>query len=257
LYNNLPKTHFLGQKLIYLPTCHSTNDIASSLLNNPEVFDGTALITTRQTAGKGQRGNHWEAEPAKNLTFSLILKPDFLKVNQQFNLNIAISLGVYDLLTNYLPEKIKIKWPNDIYFSTSGLSRKLGGILIQNYIQGSRLDASVVGIGLNINQNDFKEQRAASLSLITGKTYALNEIFYELLSSLEKRIILLKEEKVEQLREEYFNVLYKFKQMAKYKSGKEFFEGKIVGVDEYGRLEVLIGEEVRIYNFKEIEYLDL
>eukprot|EP01137_Pigoraptor_chileana_P015025 Opistho-2@5140 len=111
------------------------------------------IITDNQTAGRGQRGNVWEASIGENLTFSLILKPNFLKASEQFQLNVAVSLGVLDCLSEYIDEDLKVKWSNDIYFQ----NQKMGGILIENTLQGYQIGYSVIGIGLNINQ-------AASLS---------------------------------------------------------------------------------------------
>jgi BirA family biotin operon repressor/biotin-[acetyl-CoA-carboxylase] ligase len=257
LYNNLPKTQIIGRNLIYLPTCHSTNDIAASFIGDPDIPEGTIFITGNQTEGKGQRGNKWETEPDKNLTFSFILKPDFLKVSRQFNLNIAISLAVYDLLTIYLPEKVKIKWPNDIFYSSySGIDKKLGGILIQNNIKKDSIQASVAGIGLNVNQISFNYPQAISMSHLTGKTYDLGELFYSLAEKLDQRYLMLKNNREEQLVQEYLRNMYRFKEEASFRTEKRSFKGKITGIDEYGRLQILSEEGLYSYNFKEIEFLN-
>ena len=98
MHNFQPKTLFLGKNSIYLPSCHSTNDFASEIIQTKQVFDGTIVITSYQTAGRGQRGNTWEALPNQNITVSMILKPDFLSITQQFRLNMAVSLGIYEFL---------------------------------------------------------------------------------------------------------------------------------------------------------------
>ena len=254
MYNNPPKTLFIGKSVIYLPTCHSTNEIATSLTGKPEIFEGTVIISSIQTAGKGQRGNTWEAEPYKNLTFSLILKPNFLKVNQQFNLNIAISLAVYDLLTNYLGEKVKIKWPNDIYVESPGFSKKICGILIQNTIKKDSLENSIVGIGLNINQQSFAETKAISLLNISQKEHDLEIIFSQLMEKIEGRYLQLKESPDNLIRE-YLKVLYWYKQPHTFKAS-DFFKGMIVGIDEIGRLKIETGGIIRHFNFKEVEFVE-
>ena len=114
MHNFQPKTLFLGKNTIYLPSCHSTNDTAAEIIQNAQAFDGTIVITSDQTSGRGQRGNTWETLPGQNITMSVILKPDFLNASQQFSLNIAISLGIYAFLSKYISEELKIKWPNGL-----------------------------------------------------------------------------------------------------------------------------------------------
>jgi BirA family biotin operon repressor/biotin-[acetyl-CoA-carboxylase] ligase len=256
LYNNLPKTLFIGRSVVYLPTCHSTNDIAASLIGKPQIFEGTVVVTSNQTAGKGQRGNTWESEPFKNLTFSLILHPNFLKVSQQFNLNIVISLAVYDLLTIYLGEKVKIKWPNDIYVIDHGFQKKICGILIQNFIKKDSLEHSVAGVGINVNQVTFGEAKATSLNLISGQQFDLEELLRIFMEKAEKRYLLLKNEEIEPLKSEYFRVLLGFNQTRKFKSGKGEFEGKIIGIDDIGRLMIESDQEISKFSFKEVEFLN-
>src|SRR5690348_13137008 len=104
----------MGHSLVFMPECHSTNGEALRLLqDNPPVAEGTVIITDNQTAGRGQRGNTWESEPGKNLTFSIILKPTFLHPKDQFKLNMCVSLALHDYLTSQLQD-VKIKWPNDM-----------------------------------------------------------------------------------------------------------------------------------------------
>ena len=255
MYNNLPKTLFIGKSVIYLPTCHSTNEIASSLLGKPEIFEGTVVITSSQTAGKGQRGNKWEAEPDKNLTFSVILKPDFLKINQQFNLNIAISLAVYDFLTKYLGEKVKIKWPNDVFVVESERDKKICGILIQNTIRRENLEHAIAGIGININQENFSEPKAASLKSFTHQSYDLEKLFREISENIERRYLQLRENGMPALLNQYHHVLYWYRQRRTFKAGG-LFKGEIIGIDELGRLMIDTGPEVRVFNFKEVEFVE-
>lgn len=256
MYNNLPNTLFIGRSVFYLPTCHSTNDIATSLAGKTDIFEGTVVVTSNQTAGKGQRGNTWEAEPYKNLTFSLILKPNFLKVTQQFNLNIAISLAVYDLLTRYLGEKVKIKWPNDIFYLNSSVSRKLCGILIQNVIRKDFLETSIAGIGLNINQKEFLAPAAASLASITGDEYDLENIFRNFMEVIEARYLELKNGNINSMKEEYLRVLFRYGERRDFRSGGNVFKGSICGIDDLGRLLINSENQVLSFNFKEVEFIE-
>ena len=175
MYKIQPNTLFTGKIIKYLPTCHSTNDIAAEMIQSQEVFEGTIIITDHQTTGRGQRGNSWEAAIGQNLTLSLILKPTFLRASDQFQLNVAVSLGVHEFLSQYLPEGLTIKWSNDIYH----YDKKLGGILIENTLQGYNIGYSVIGIGLNINQKQFENIRGTSLRayLQLNQEIALTDIF--------------------------------------------------------------------------------
>ena len=108
-------------------------------------------MAENQFAGRGQMQNGWFTEAGKNLTFSLLLNPEFLDLNDQFDLNRAVSLGVYDTLVPLLGEQLKIKWPNDNYYA----DYKIGGILIENLVQATQIRHAIIGIGLNVNQEVF------------------------------------------------------------------------------------------------------
>lgn len=254
MYNNPPKTLFVGQTRVYLPVCHSTNDIAAELLQNPSTTEGTVVVTSHQTHGRGQRGNSWQAEPGKNLTFSLILKPLFVSAVSQFQLNIAVSLAVHDFLQFYLPSGLRIKWPNDVYWRDT----KLGGILIESTIKGTQLTQSVVGIGLNINQMHFPpDLRATSLRQATSMEdeYNLEILLNALLESLEKRYLQLRAGNFVLLERYYLQNLYSFGEKQQFRSQNQIFTGVINGIDESGRLQIETGNEIRSFGFKEIEFL--
>ena len=251
MHNFQPKTLFLGKNTIYLPSCHSTNDTAAEIIQNAQAFDGTIVITSDQTSGRGQRGNTWETLPGQNITMSVILKPDFLNASQQFSLNIAISLGIYAFLSKYISEELKIKWPNDIYVG----NRKMGGVLIENTLSGSRISFAIVGIGLNINQLEFSENRTISLRLATRKDeFALESLIEELCICLEKYYLQLKSGKVSVLKQQYLNRLYRYQETHYFRRNDQRFLGKIVGIADNGPLMVEIDGEVNYFDFKEIAF---
>ena len=108
MYKILAKLSFRANNLHYLPSCHSTNEIAQNLVKSG-TMDGTVVITDDQFAGKGQTGNSWQSETGQNLTFSLVLKPTFLNPNKQFLITIAISLALKSMLEEHLPGEVKVK----------------------------------------------------------------------------------------------------------------------------------------------------
>lgn len=252
MYKILANTVFLGKDVHFLPECHSTNDIALSLVREKKASEGSIVICDHQTRGKGQRGNSWETEKGKNLTFSIALKPHFLDISEQFNLNMAISNGIRSFLQEYIPD-ICVKWPNDLVVPGFG---KIGGVLIENIISGSRWDAAVVGIGLNINQTNFSTSNSCSLSSITGSSYALQELLRYLVVELERTYIQLKKGKVNEIKAEYLTHLFLRDQWADFSAKGEQFSGKIVGVSKEGLLEVA-GESslIQRFGFQEIKLL--
>ena len=153
-------TLFIGKKVIYLPSCHSTNSIASELVIKGDAISGQIVITDFQSSGRGQRGNEWESEEGENLLFSIIVNAEFLDPSECFMLNIVTSLALIDTLDEYVNSNIKVKWPNDIYYD----QRKICGMLIENYIKSNSIKFSVIGIGLNVNQKSFSNPTAVSLT---------------------------------------------------------------------------------------------
>jgi BirA family biotin operon repressor/biotin-[acetyl-CoA-carboxylase] ligase len=152
LQNNIFSSLFIGQNFFTLKEVDSTNNFLKELLSNSTpLVEGTVIMAENQYAGRGQQHKSWHTEPGKNLTFSILLMPVFLPVEDQFDLTRVVSLGVFDALWPITGNKLKIKWPNDLYYGDN----KLGGILIENIIQSGKIKASVIGIGLNINQESF------------------------------------------------------------------------------------------------------
>lgn len=249
MYKIPANTLFTGQKLVYVPECHSTNAEALTLLqNSPQVTEGTVIITDNQTAGRGQRGNTWESEAGKNLTFSLILKPTFLHPKDQFKLNMAVSLGLYDYLTSQVSD-VKIKWPNDMMID----NQKACGMLIESQISGQQMQSSIVGIGLNVNQQSFSLPTPTSVAIKKGHEFVLNEVLTELLQWIEGRYLQLRANI--DLKDEYVNALYAKGEKRNFKSGEEVFEGVIIGIDSVGLLEVEIGNGKRYFDLKQIQLL--
>ncbi|MFC5270459.1 biotin--[acetyl-CoA-carboxylase] ligase [Adhaeribacter terreus] len=249
--NISPQTRFTGHQFVFLPECTSTNTVAQQLLIKNEATEGCVILTENQTAGRGQRGNNWEAGAGQNLTLSVIYKPVFLAASDQFFLNIAVSLGVADFLKRFLPAGVLLKWPNDLYF----LEKKLGGILIENSISGSTLQSSVIGIGLNVNQATFENPNAVSLKQISGQTFDLKKLTAILLECLEKRYLELQKNSRLQMQQEYWGQLLGFGEFRLFEAGDKIMQGKIVGTDEYGRLQLETEKGMQTFDLKEIKFL--
>jgi BirA family biotin operon repressor/biotin-[acetyl-CoA-carboxylase] ligase len=250
LYKIPASTLFMGKNLVFVPECHSTNDLALQLCQQSSAADGTVIITDQQTRGRGQRGNSWEAEPGKNLTFSVILRPVFLPVRDQFFLNVVVSLAILDFLQNYAV-KAMVKWPNDVMVG----DRKICGILIENQVRGATFEHVVAGVGLNVNQQKFSMETPTSISLITGRENKLQSVFEGVLKNIEVRYLQLKEGKYSALKEAYIRAMFWFGEKRTFSTGEETFEGKITGIDEHGKLLVEHNETIRSFALKELTFL--
>ena len=248
-----PQTLFTGQQLVWLPACASTNAEAQTLIVQNRASEGCTVITDFQTAGRGQRGNQWTAAPAENLMLSVVWQPAFLAATEQFRLSQAVALGIHDWATALLGPgpQLKLKWPNDLYYA----DQKLGGVLIENTLKGVKIQYSIIGIGLNINQQDFALPKATSLSRVTGRAYDRTTLAARLLECLEGRYLQLRAGQVGRLRHDYLQALYRYQEVHPFLIDGREVSGQIVGVEEDGRLAVAIGNELRRFGMQEIRHV--
>lgn len=245
------KTLFLGKKTVSLPQCHSTNEEASKLIAASRETEGTVVTSEYQLAGKGQRGNIWESERGKNVMVSIILNPRFMNPTAQFSLHTISSLAIYDSLFPFLGNKLKIKWPNDIYYG----DKKICGILIENSVRGNTIDSSTIGIGLNVNQVVFTTPNTTSLKEIMLEEMDRYDLIENILLHLEKRYLQLKSNKILELRAEYKLKLYRLNQSHLFETDRGKFLGEIKGVDDFGGLLIQDDTEVKSYYFKEVRFV--
>lgn len=250
MYKILANTLFTGQKLVFVPECHSTNTTLMNMASQLE--EGAVLITANQTAGRGQRGNTWEVEPGANLTFSLLLKPRFLPATEQFCLTMVISLAVTDALKELEQEFLfQIKWPNDILAN----GKKMCGILIENTIGQSAIHQSIAGMGINVNQSHFSISKATSLSILSGKKYDLNAVLNKVLEKIEKRYLQLRNGQSVDLKKDYLDRLFGKDEAHAYLLKENEVQGIVRGVDDAGKLLIEVDGERQVLNNKEISYL--
>ncbi|UCG28017.1 MAG: biotin--[acetyl-CoA-carboxylase] ligase [Bacteroidales bacterium] len=243
----------IGNQIIIKKRTGSTNTLASQYLKEKELPEGTVIRAVEQSAGRGHRGNSWESEPGKNLTFSVILYPDFLESHEQFILSKMVSLALYDYLDPLL-KAVRIKWPNDIYVNND----KIAGILIENSLLGSSLDYSILGIGVNVNQTIFTSDapNPTSLKIVTGIETDLDRALNDLCKCLNSRYLQVVNRDTASINQDYLSRLYRFNDFYLYKTGAQLFTAKITGLDPYGAiiLETETGE-IRQFRFGELEYV--
>lgn len=249
------QTLFLGQNLVELREVDSTNNFAATMLNTTNVADGTVILAHHQFAGKGQRGSQWKTEPAKNLTFSIVLSATHLNNAKPFDLSMASVLGIADylLLSHNLPAKVK--WPNDVYVN----SKKIAGILIETSYKGHALKGIIVGIGLNINQHLFSDEPLATSvrrELKQEIKLELKPELLKLLSAIEKRILQLRSSSLlTKLKENYYENLLGYQHTVEFVAQEKEQKGKIIGVNESGNLLIDITGEIKAYDIKDIKFL--
>ncbi|MBO4722135.1 MAG: biotin--[acetyl-CoA-carboxylase] ligase [Muribaculaceae bacterium] len=242
-------------KIILLQETPSTNDFLKRMVSTLE--SGTLISAYQQSAGRGQKGNTWEAEPGKNVTMSLLIKKPRVGVKEQFAISEAVSLAIVEALEKYV-KGIKIKWPNDIYYNDG----KIGGILIEHSLAEDAIDYTIAGVGVNINQQVFTSgvPNPMSLKIITGEDYDMNIINEEFGEKLAQCCDLDgSPERLKTMHQRYLNRLYRY-------DGKPYqfvtpqgkqFEAVIYNVSPDGTLFLrhTADNSLRQYQFKEVGFV--
>lgn len=244
-------------KIIRLESTDSTNNYAKNMPEPADDLTPVVVVTDNQTAGRGQRGNSWESEPGSNLTFSLVVYPRWMSPSRQFELSMIVSVGMVNALEGFVeePEKLSVKWPNDIYFGDS----KLAGILIENTIGENSIERSIIGIGLNVNQNKFHSDAPNPISLrqITGLSLDRDAILKKVVDSIVEMLDSYAEDpEVDQLTAMYNGMLWRKDNLEHDwldTASNTRFRAVIEDVDPDGRLTLLKDDGgVVKYLFKEV-----
>ena len=243
----------IGKTILKFESLDSTNNYAISLLSKSDLDEGCVVVAEEQQSGRGQRDNSWESEKGLNLLLSIVLHPSFLPVKYQFLISKVVALGVCEVLSLYVDD-VSIKWPNDIYVGDN----KIAGILIENFLSGSTIDSSIVGIGININQRKFfsNAPNPISLSQVTDAFFDKDELLDLFLNSIDKWYSFLKSKEVTMIDTEYLKRMYRIDAESFYKDADGEFVGRIIGVNPIGQLVVdKENGKLKEYHFKEIEFL--
>ena len=240
--------------VISLDETASTNLKLKQLLKEKSLTEGSIVKTDFQTQGRGQAGNSWFSGKGCNLLFSCLLYPKFVIANQQFIISRIVSLALKEVLDQYM-KSISIKWPNDIYWK----DKKIAGMLIENSLIGKKIEFSIVGVGLNVNQDDFPLQLPNPISMkqVMGVEYNRDELlatFSDVLFSLYQS---LQQGDGQSIEQKYLQQLYRNEGFHWYEDDNGRFKAKIKDVLPTGHLilETLIGEEKRKYAFKEVSFV--
>ncbi|MBE0423505.1 MAG: biotin--[acetyl-CoA-carboxylase] ligase [Lutibacter sp.] len=240
--------------IIKLNAIESTNLYLKKLAVENDTESYTVVTANYQSAGRGQMGASWYSETGKNLTFSMLIKFDAFGVEHQFYLSMAVSLGLLAVIRNHISSLLFVKWPNDILADKD----KLAGILIENIIRGNLIKQTVIGIGLNVNQEQFPStiKNITSLKNLAGKSFDTDLLLEEILTSIQNFVGYVERKEFQKLKELYLKSLYNFQKPVMFEDAQgTIFLGKIVDVFEDGKLVVeLENEKTRKFNLKEIKF---
>ncbi len=204
--------------------------------------------TDYQSAGRGCGTNTWESERGQNLLFSMLYHPDRLPAAQQFRISMAVALALRDELTRQGLADVTIKWPNDIYWRDS----KLAGILIENQLHGAFLQSSIIGVGLNVNQEVFLSDAPNPVSMrqIADRRFDRESLLRGVVDAMEHRL-----KTAADLSDQYQQALYRRAGVYPYCDMDGRFEAVLVGVKPDGRLVLRDTDgRVRTYAFKEVTF---
>tara|TARA_Y200000002_G_scaffold80233_1_gene63246 strand:+ start:43 stop:780 length:738 start_codon:yes stop_codon:yes gene_type:complete len=240
-------------KIYKIDAISSTNDYLKQLYLKKNIYDNFLIITNNQTEGKGQGSSSWESEPKKNLTLSIYKDLKKNKLKNPFIINLIISISIIETLKKYNLPNLKIKWPNDILSA----SKKISGILIENFFQREFLISSIIGIGLNVNQISFKKAKnAISIASVKKKKIDLTEVLNILTKKISLKFHEIDNLKINDLINEYESLLFKKDEFSIFNINNKLIDGRILGVNQSGKLKVKIGNEIiREYNSSEIKII--
>lgn len=252
------RTKVIGQHVITLDSVDSTNKHAAELLAQGSVAHGAVVLAHEQTAGRGQRGRIWRSGAGLDLTASVVLRFEQLKVAEQFTLAKVASLAVHDVVAAAMKmavdrgsDQVRIKWPNDVLVDR----RKISGILIKNDVVGGLLMNSVIGIGLNVNSGELDaEFNATSLRMETGMEHDRMDLLEQLCQQLEHYLEVWRDDP-DKLALAYVNALWSRGRYADLELDGKPYSARPMDVDEDGRL--LVEDEdgrVQVFGYDRLRF---
>lgn len=237
--------------LIKVNAIDSTNSFARNLFREKPQLPLTCVMARKQLEGRGQRGTSWDAEDGKNLTFSVFLPKPKISPSHQFLLSAAVAATLLNSLKKFNLPQLKVKWPNDILSA----NKKIAGILIENILSEGKVAASIIGIGLNVNQENFnKLPQAASMKTITGQEQDLDIVLDSILQDLENSFRNISEENSDIILKSYLDHLFRRNVPSTFElPNGQLFTGMITGVTSQGKLLVKDEDEEKQFDLKEIK----
>lgn len=232
---------------IQLDDISSTNLYLRKLIKDKSINENILVSTNYQEKGRGQRSNIWESEKNMNILISFL----YVHTTNNYDLfkfNMLISLAIYDFLSKYFKTGLKIKWPNDLMIN----NKKIAGVLVQNIESNFK---SIIGVGININQKEFKSfsPQATSFSNELNKEFNRNALILELMNNFENYLINYFQ--FNDLKNSYMLKIYKFKQQTNFLNNLKEFKGEIVNFNSSGEIIIKSGDEFLSFKNGEVKMI--
>lgn len=238
----------IGKSITKLNSVDSTSNYIAKAIDEGDYVWGTAILAHFQTNGRGQRAAHWQSGIGQNLTFSFALPLKGFDSRSFFSVSRAISLSLVKTISSLIDGEVRIKWPNDILVD----NQKIAGILIENRLGSD--PAAICGIGLNINQSEFRDlPHATSLKKKSGMHFEIRLVLLELLKNLNVEWETLSFGDFRNQRGRYEADLFGLNQTLDYEENGTVKKGQIVGTTEDGRLVIQTGTEENAFLPKSIK----
>ena len=232
---------------IQLDDVSSTNLYLRKLIKDKSINENILVSTNYQEKGRGQRSNNWESEKNMNILISFL----YVHTTNNYDLfkfNMLISLAIYDFLSKYFKTGLKIKWPNDLMIN----NKKIAGVLVQNIESNFK---SIIGVGININQKEFKNfsPQATSFSNELNKEFNRNALILELMNNFENYLINYFQ--FNDLKNSYMLKIYKFKQQTNFLNNLKQFKGEIMNFNSSGEIIIKRGDEFLSFKNGEVKMI--
>lgn len=222
--------------IIKLNATDSTNSFLNELAKKRNLESPTIVIAENQIAGRGQRDSSWYFEPSKSLAMSVFVRPNQLLIQDQFYLSMVVAVSLEMVLKRYNLPKVKVKWPNDIL----SRSKKTAGILIENTVKSELIYSSIIGIGLNVNNESIPHlARAGSMFTQTQVKFDKEKVALEIVDELLRNFKRLNNHDFYSIKQEYEAKLFRNGKVSSFKDVQgRLFQGIIRGVNNCGQLMV-------------------
>ena len=237
-------------QIIKLNAIDSTNRYLADLVSKIPLKDYAVVVAQHQSAGRGQRGSNWQSEKGKNLIISILKKNIEIKVQDQFEINMRVSMAILMALKTFEIPNLSVKWPNDILSD----NKKISGVLIQLIVKKEIIKQAIIGIGINVNQTHFNNlPQASSMKSITGTAFDIEALTTELMTQLKHYFDVTNTDK---LMTEYESVLFRKNKPSTFVNIQGVsFVGTIQGVSKRGMLRVKSEKVIEEFDLKSIQMI--
>ena len=247
---SLKNTQWAGCEIYCFDSIDSTNTKAKELAEAGHP-SGTLVVADQQTLGRGRRGRSWESPAGTGIFMTLMLKPD-INPNNASMLTLVAAMATARAITEVTGKAAQIKWPNDIVMN----GKKVVGILTEMSAQFDYINHIVVGIGINVHNEEFPEEiakTASSLLLECGHRIHRASLIEAFLEEFERLYaVYLETEDMSGLQKEYDSLLVNRGRQVRVLDPKEPFEGKAMGITKKGELIVDTWESRKLVSSGEV-----